>query len=661
MQRRGVVRVEWGDRPPVQRRPGRGPSTHVTRILRAYAVTVKGTVVGRFTCVSSQCTGLAAGGILGSYELLAAHWDICTVRIQDGQLKKFILDAGLISKADLETAHADAKSEQRTLAESLIAHGHMTEDDVRRVESYVLGIPFVSLKDTKIDFEILSLIPEPVARTHNIIAFKQSSEALEVAMLDTADLPAIDFVKKKTGLRIKPRLTDSESMRSALQQYQKTLKDEFGDIIMKDASALKVVNEENKEEMSEEDLKKMAEDLPVVRIVDTLLRHAIIQGASDIHIEPMEEELVVRYRIDGILSDAMKLPKHAAGTIVARIKVLSNLKLDEKRLPQDGRFKMDMDGQRVAFRVSVLPVFFGEKVVMRLLRENRSGFSLEGIGFHGETLERVHRAVRATTGIVLVTGPTGSGKSTTLYTLLDILNTPEVNISTIEDPIEYQMARVNQSQVKPDIGFSFANGLRALMRQDPDIIMVGEIRDEETASLAINAALTGHLVLATIHTNSATGTIARLVDMGAETFLLVSTLRVAIGQRLVRKLADDKQPYTLSSGQREELAEKADLDVVMAALKSEGVVEEKATWNDVQFYRPNENGQTEDGYQGRMGIHEVLEVSPTIKDMVMNDKTGDELTVQARKEGMLTMLEDGIFKAARGLTSVEEVLRVINE
>ena len=583
------------------------------------------------------------------------------MRIADDQLKRFVLDSSLVSKTDISVAEKVVKDENRTLGEALIAGGYMTEDDMRRVESYILGIPFVSLKGIKVDFEILSLIPEPVARTHNIIAFKRNESSLEVAMLDTADLPAIDFIKKKVGLKIMPRLTDTESMRGVLQQYQKTLKDEFGDIIMRDAANLKVVSENNGEEASEADLKKMAEDLPVVRIVDTLLRHAIIQGASDIHIEPMEEEVLVRYRIDGILNDAMKLPKIAASTIVARLKVLSNLKLDQKRLPQDGRFKMEIDGQKVAFRVSMLPVYYGEKVVMRLLRENRSGFSLEGIGFHGSTLERIHKATRATTGIILVTGPTGSGKSTSLYTILDLLNTPEVNISTVEDPIEYQMPRINQTQVKPDIGFTFATGLRSLMRQDPDIIMVGEIRDQETASLAINAALTGHLVLATVHTNSSAGTVARLIDMGVESFLLVSTLRVAIGQRLVRKLSDDKIPYSLTKAERDELAKHANLDLVLKTLKEEKIIHDKDTWNDITFYHPKESGDTEDGYHGRMGIHEVLEMSPTIKDMVMSHKTGDDIEVQSRKEGMLTMMEDGIYKAARGLTSIEEVLRVISE
>lgn len=582
------------------------------------------------------------------------------MRIQDDQLRRFVLDANLVTKSDLAAAEKTAKEEQRTLAEALLAGGYMSEDDLRRVESYVLGIPFVSLQGIKIDFDILSLVPEPVARNHNIVAFKKDDAGLEVAMLDTADLPAIDFIKKKTGLRILPRLTDTDSMRFALQQYQKTLKDEFGDIISKETSALKVIGEDV-EEVSEEVLKKAAEDLPVVRIVDTLLRHAIIQGASDIHIEPMEKELMIRYRIDGILHDAMTLPAHAAASISARVKVLSNLKLDEKRLPQDGRFKMEMDNQKVSFRVSVLPIFYGEKIVMRLLRENRSGFTLEGVGFHGETAERIHEAMRQKTGIILVTGPTGSGKTTTLYTILDLLNTPEVNISTIEDPIEYQMPRINQTQVKPDIGFTFANGLRSLMRQDPDIIMVGEIRDKETASLAINAALTGHLVLATVHTNSAAGTIPRLIDMGVEPFLLTSTLRVAVGQRLIRKLENSQsEQRVLTAAERKQLNKYADLDTVLDTLKEEKVVKSSATWNGIPFkHIADEAGEGD--YKGRTGIQEVLTVSDTIKEMIMAGKTADEIEDQARKEGMLTMLEDGIYKAARGVTTIEEVLRVVSE
>lgn len=582
------------------------------------------------------------------------------VRIQDAQLKRFVVDSGLVSRKDLDAAETAAKEKKLLLSEELVNSGAMTEDDLRRIESYVLGIPFVALGDKKIDFDILSMIPEPVARNHNIVAYKKNDDSLEVAMLDTADLPAIDFVKKKVGLKILPRLTDTESMKIALRQYQKTLKDEFGDIIMKESAALKVIEEEG-DDTNEEDLKKMAEDLPVVRIVDTLLRHAIIQGASDIHIEPMEEELMVRYRIDGILHDAMTLPKRAASTITARLKVLSNLKLDEKRLPQDGRFKMEMEGQKVSFRVSTLPVYHGEKIVMRLLRENRSGYSLEGVGFHGKGLEDLHDATKQTTGIILVTGPTGSGKTTTLYTVLDQVNTPEVNISTIEDPVEYQMPRINQTQVKPEIGFTFSTGLRSLMRQDPDVIMVGEIRDNETASLAINAALTGHLVLATVHTNSASATVARLVDMDVEPFLLVSTLRVAVGQRLVRRLCDNKEEYTLSAGERAELEKYADLDRVLATLKEEKIVKDNATWNSIPFYHPKESSECEDGYKGRTGIHEILVITPTIKELVIKSSTADQIETQAKKEGMLTMVEDGIYKAARGVTSIEEVLRVVRE
>lgn len=583
------------------------------------------------------------------------------MRIQDTQLKRFVIDSGLVSRKDVDTAEKVVQEESRTLAEALVSSGAMSEDDLRRVESYVLGVPFLSLKNFKIPFEVISLIPEPVARTHNIVAYKKTDDALEIAMLNITDLPAIDFVKKKVGLKILPRLTDSESMTQALRQYQKTLKDEYGEIIRKETSALKVLAEKAREGATEEELKKMAEDLPAVRIVDTLLRHAIIQGASDIHIEPLETELLIRYRIDGILHDAMTLPKYAAGTIAARIKVLTNLKLDEKRLPQDGRFKMETDGQKVSFRVSVLPIFFGEKIVMRLLREGRSGYTLEGLGFHGQALERIHETTKQTTGIILVTGPTGSGKTTTLYTILDIINTPEVNISTIEDPIEYQMPRVNQTQVKPDIGFTFANGLRSLMRQDPDIIMVGEIRDQETASLAINAALTGHLVLATVHTNSAAATVARLIDMGVEVFLLVSTLRIAEGQRLVRRLTETKEAYILSAEERAELSKHVNLDEVLKTLKKEGVVKQTDTWNSIPFYRPKPSPESEDGYLGRIGIHEVLLVSPTIKEMVMHGATIDQIEAQAKKEGMLTMVQDGIFKAALGQTTIEEVIRVVSE
>jgi len=582
------------------------------------------------------------------------------MHIEENQLKEFILDSGLVSREQIEAAAKIALERGVSVGGILVNEGKLSEDDLRHIQAYVLGIPFVNLKGEHIDPAVLGLIPEPIARGSNIVAFKTKDDILEVAMLDTDDLAAIDFIKKKTRLKILPRLTDRESMKAALLQYQKTLKAEFGDLIQSDAAAL-VASAGGTTPSSEAELKKLAEDLPVIRIVDTLLRHAIIQGASDVHIEPMEGQVLVRYRIDGILHDAMTLPKRAADSITARIKVLSNLKLDEKRLPQDGRFKVESEGDRVSLRVSILPTFFGEKTVMRLLREGGKGFTLEALGFHGENLERLHAATKQTVGMILIVGPTGSGKTTTLYTILDILNTPDVNISTIEDPIEYQMPRVNQTQVRPDIGLSFGNGLRTLMRQDPDIIMVGEIRDRETVGLAINAALTGHLVLSTLHTNSAAGAIPRFLDMGAESFLLVSTLRVVISERLVRKLCADKEQYFLSMSEIDELQKFVDLARVLAALKKEKIVGADASWKSIPFYRPKKTAECEDGYSGRIGIHEVMTVSSAIKDLVMKGGTSDDIEVQAKKEGMITMIEDGIFKAVQGITTIEEVLRVISE
>lgn len=581
------------------------------------------------------------------------------MRINEEQLREFIQDSGLITKTEFDDASKKADKEELSIGKVLVSENKITEDELRRIQAYILGIPFISLSNKKIDFDILSIIPEPIARNHNIIAFKKTPSELEVAMLDVDDLEAIDFIKKKVGLKILPRLTGVDSIKSALLQYQKSLKAEFGDMIKKQSESLKDLSGDL-EGASKDDLKKMAEDLPVIRIVDTLLKHAILQDASDIHIEPMEDKLLIRYRIDGILHDAMILPKNAAPSITARIKVLSNLKLDEKRLPQDGRFKTAVEDQKVSFRVSIIPVYYGEKTVMRLLKESASGLTLEALGFHGEGLERIHTAMKHKTGMILTTGPTGSGKTTTLYTILEGLNEPGVNISTIEDPIEYQMSRINQTQVKPDIGFSFSEGLRSLVRQDPDIIMVGEIRDTETASLAVNAALTGHLVLSTLHTNSAAGAIPRLVDMKIDPFLLVSTLDVIIAQRLVRQLAPNSKKYFLSKSELDSLGKTVDLDRVLDLLKKENIVDKKATWAKIPFYKPKVTDDS-DGYSSRTGIHEVLNMSTTIEDLIIKSVPSEKIEEQAKKEGMMTMIEDGIFKAAQGLTTIEEVLRVVSE
>lgn len=577
------------------------------------------------------------------------------------QLKNVILDSGLVSKADYDAAEKEAEAKNINAEDVLVSRGKFSEDDLRRMQAYVLGVPFIDLKKQKIAYDVLSLIPEPIARTHNIVAYKKTDRELEVAMLDVEDLRSIDFIKKKVGLKIQPRLTDAESIKHALLQYQKTLRDEFGDLIKRESASISILAEGGEEGASEADLKKLAEDVPVVRVVNALLKHAIIQNASDIHIEPLENEVLVRYRIDGVLHDAMTLPKTAAASITARIKVLSNLKLDEKRLPQDGRFKMSVDNEKVSFRVSLIPTYYGEKTVMRLLREGGGGFTLESLGFHGQGLERVHKAMKQTTGMILTTGPTGSGKTTTLYTILDILNTPDVNISTVEDPIEYQMARINQTQVRPEIGFTFAKGLRSLVRQDPDIIMVGEIRDNETASLAVNAALTGHLVLSTLHTNSAAGAMPRLMDMDVEPFLLSSTVRVIIAQRLVRRIYGAKESYKLSKDELASIRNLIDIDRVLTALREEGIVKKDAELEDIVFAKPKPSDDAPEGYKGRVVINEVLLVSPTIIELILARASSDKIELQARKEGMLTMAEDGFFKAAQGITTLEEVLRVISE
>lgn len=587
------------------------------------------------------------------------------MHIDEGTIIKLLNTSGLVSKTDVAMAQKKSIETKQSLGNILMSEGKLTEKDWNSMQAVSLGIPFISLKGEHIAPDVLNLIPEPIARNNNIIAYKKSALGLEVAMLDVDNLPVIDFIKKKVGVKILPRMTSSDSIKEALSLYKKSLQADFEDIIKKESNTLNAIADNptlgEKNNGVEKTEKELAEDLPIVKIVDTLISHAITQGSSDIHIEPCEESLVVRYRIDGILHDAMVLPKDTASGIVARIKVLSNLKLDEKRLPQDGRFKIVNDSGRVSFRVSTLPTYFGEKTVIRILRENAKGFSLEGLGFHGEALERIHRGMKKRNGMLLTAGPTGSGKTTTLYTMLDILNTPDVNISTVEDPIEYQMARINQTQTKAEIGLTFANGLRTLLRQDPDIIMVGEIRDGETASLAVNASLTGHLVLSTIHTNSAAGAIPRMIDMGVEPFLIVSTVKTVIAQRLVRKLSEEKEKYFLSETEMTALSKVVNLDVVMDTLKKEKIVKEDATWKDIPFYKPKPNKDSPDGYKGRVGIHEVLEVSSTIKEMILKGSATDAIEKVAKDEGMVTMLEDGIFLVASGVTSTEEVLRVVSE
>jgi type IV pilus assembly protein PilB len=459
-------------------------------------------------------------------------------------------------------------------------------------------------------------------------------------MVDPWDLEALEFLRKKAGADVSVYYASRQAILAAFEQAKKRGL-EMG-VVKKDEAA--------------------REESEIVRLVDTIIQNAIRAGASDIHIEPQENKVIVRYRIDGILRDIITFPKERLAAIIARIKVLANLKLDEHRLPQDGRFMMHINGRRFSFRTSVMPVFDGEKAELRILEEEARAFTLEELGFTPFQQERIRRSISLPFGMILATGPTGSGKTTTLYTLLRMLNKPEVNIVTAEDPVEYRLERVNQTQVRPEIGLTFANALRSILRQDPNIIMVGEIRDSETADLAVNAALTGHLVLSTLHTNDAPGALPRLMEMGVQGFLIASTVRLIIAQRLVRRLCEGiKIAYRLNEDEYRELKKGVDVPSIEEVLHREGILPTGQTLMDLTWYRPGSSADCPDGYRGRVAIAEVLEVTETIRQLIFRGANADEIRKAARSEGMLTIQESGFLAAARGITSIEEVLRAAKE
>jgi len=577
----------------------------------------------------------------------------------------FLVSKNLVDAITLDSLNREAEETNKNIEELILEKSSIKEAEFYNLKSQFLKVPFRDLSDLKIEPEVFRLIPLEAAQHYRFIPLVLDSKKkiLEAGMLDPNDIgarEALNFIAHRNNLTPKVFIIGLTDFKNTLKEYS-SLKGEVKQAL----DQLKKEIDEEKEKgpiTDKEKIEKIAEEAPISKVVALIIKHAIEQRASDIHVEPAEREVIVRYRIDGILHDAMILPSQVHSGIIARIKVLSNLKLDEHRLPQDGRFKIQTEEQKISFRVSILPTFYGEKIVMRLLLEGGKRFTLESLGFWGESLERIHRAIKKPYGMILATGPTGCGKTTTLYTILEILNQPGVNICTIEDPIEYQIPRINQTQVKPQIGLTFASGLRALVRQDPNVIMVGEIRDTETAGLAINAALTGHLVLSTLHTNSAAGAIPRLVDMGAEQFLIASTINIVMAQRLTRKLcSESKEKYNLTKAQIEEMKKDINLDEMLKMLKREKIVKESATWESIDFYRPKPSKDSVDGYKDRVGIREVLEVSSTIKDLITKNATSDEIEAQARKEGMVTMIEDGFVKAVQGQTTLEEVLRVTRE
>lgn len=538
------------------------------------------------------------------------------------------------------------------------ASQNLPEEDVIRSEKFVpdekiaeakalmLQVPFISLSTTSFSPQALSQISRGVAERFNLIPFMydDTTRTLSVAMANPVDLEAISFIKQQTGLNIKVFAASSSEVISEIsQQYRNEIVGEVGAAIKEtEAYKPKAVNSEN--------ISQIIKEAPIAKIVSTILEYALTSRASDIHIEPEEDRVRVRYRIDGILYDKLSLPKSLQESVISRIKILSEMKIDEHRIPQDGRFDFESGGKEVDLRISVLPTVFGEKIVIRLLRKSGGVPTLPDLGLAGPGLKNLEANMLRPHGIIIVCGPTGSGKTSTLYSVLAKLNTPKVNIMTLEDPVEYQMPGVNQVQINPAVGLTFATGLRSFLRQDPNIILVGEIRDPETTDLAIQAALTGHLVFSTLHTSNAAGALPRLLDLGAQPFLLASTMNAIVGQRIVRKICDHcKEEYSPPQ-------------TVVEDVKKELGKYFQDNGKGIKLYKGkgcSECGGS--GYLGRIGIFEVLPVTPKITDLVLQKASSEKVEVEAIAEGMITMKQDGFLKALAGVTTIEEILRVAQD
>lgn len=603
------------------------------------------------------------------------------MRISDALVEKLLTDAHKVTAEQLKSLREQKTAEKKPLQDLVIQSNVLSEKDLTKLYAKEAEVPFVELNAKDIKHEVLRLIPERIARQYNVVLFGVEGDGSKLlAMADPDDIQAINFLQKQLGGEIKVSLATNSNIQAALDQYRGNIGNELTKVISPDETA----EPEEEEEISEADL---AEDSPIAQTVNLLIEYAIRSGSSDIHIEPRENYVSVRYRVDGILREANKLPKKVHGALVSRIKILSNLKIDERRAPQDGRFKIQLGGEMYALRVSTLPITEGEKVVMRILNETSKPATLEELGYWGISLENINKAILQPHGMILVTGPTGSGKSTSLFSILSLLNKPSINISTVEDPVEYKIPGANQVQLNPKAGMTFASGLRALMRQDPNVIMVGEIRDSETSDIAVQAALTGHLVFATLHTNNAATCLPRLLDMGVEPFLIASTVRAVVGQRLVRKLCVDcRESITPDAPILKQIAEIFGIDD-STVMKHMHQLEEQALKGGIgkansgksnvdtsqlsstdskitRIFKAHENGCEScghTGYKGRVGIYEVLSNSNEVQRLIIANSTSDEIQSQCIKEGMITMQVDGLIKALRGQTTIEEILRVTSE
>lgn len=600
------------------------------------------------------------------------------MRIADSLVEKLLAKSKRATKEQMADLQQQELAEKKPLQDLVIKNNVLTEKELTKLYAEEIDMPFVELNAKEIKTEVLKLLPERIARQYNAVVFAVDEQGVkQVAMEDPDDIQALNFLQKQLGSGIKVHITTSSLLQSALDQYRGNISSELTKVI---------ADETESEEAEEVDESDLAEDSPVAQTVNIIIEYGIKAGASDIHIEPREDYIVVRYRIDGLLREANKLPRKLLGALVSRIKILSNLKIDEHRAPQDGRFKVEVSGLVYALRVSTLPILDGEKVVMRILNESSKPADFTELGFWGNALHDLQHAIVQPHGMVLVTGPTGSGKSTTLFSVLSSLNTPNVNISTVEDPVEYHIVGANQTQVNPIAGMTFEGGLRALLRQDPNVIMVGEVRDGETADLAVQAALTGHLVFSTLHTNNAATCLPRLLEMGVEPFLIASTVRVVIAQRLVRRLClDCREAYTpdatilkqldksfaLSDNggikQMHELEGIALQDGIGKSNGGKGAETDQlsttaSTIN--RLWKAHDDGCDNcghNGYKGRIGIYEVLSNTPTVQKMIVDNSTSEAIEKAAIDEHMLTMQLDGLIKSLRGQTTIEEVLRVTSQ
>jgi type IV pilus assembly protein PilB len=603
------------------------------------------------------------------------------MRVSDSLVEKLLKSTGTISDEQIAGLLAQVASEKRPLQDVVIRNNLMSEKDLTKLYATEIEVPFVELNPRELKRDELRLIPERVARQYRAVVFDVDDNGVKsLAMEDPDDIQAINFLQKQLGNNLKVFVATSSNIQAALDQYRGNIGNELTKVISTEDTS-----EETEQEVSAEDL---AEDSPIAQTVNLIIEYGVKAAASDIHIEPREDYVVVRYRIDGMLREANKLPRKVLGALVSRIKILANLKIDEHRAPQDGRFKIQAAGQLYALRVSIMPIVDGEKIVMRILNESSKAATLEELGYWGNALTDVQHALVQPHGMILVTGPTGSGKSTSLFSMLTILNSPTVNIATVEDPVEYRVFGANQTQINPIAGMTFSNGLRALLRQDPNIIMVGEIRDGETAGLAVQAALTGHLVLSTLHTNNAATSLPRLLDMGIEPFLIASTVRVVVGQRLVRKLCIDcRESYIPDAAILNQIAKAFNLDDT-AIMKRVHELEKQALEGGIgktnpskvnrnspselstesnriiKLWRPHQDGCDQcghSGYKGRIGIYEVLANSHAIQKMIVGNETSEAIQEAAHNEGMITMQMDGLIKALRAQTTVEEILRATTE